>query len=198
MVAMNLARPGLSFAPPFGARHVTAATLPTCGVTCDRSTSRCFSSASSSATALRAAEASPGSSDGADKDDEIDRLVGIEEFRAEQAEREAAAAAVAAAVAAAGVGTGVGLGLEGAIFPSDAFPGSPGTEDITLQGTKLENGQPEAMIGFWKVGAVDDMFRLFTHLDHVMLLPEYTNTHNTSEHGIWTTCSGSVDNTNQL
>lgn len=122
---------------------------------------RCISN--TSPTAPRAAAAA-GDHDydisSADDDDGIDELVGIDEFRANKAERDRVAEPVedgrcaaveAAAAPVAGVGKGVGLGLEGAIFPNDAFPGSPVTKEITLQDTKLENGQPEAMVGFWKV-----------------------------------------------
>lgn len=49
-----------------------------------------------------------------------------------------------------GVAPAVDLGMEGGIFPSDVFPGSA-SDEITLQGAKLEPGQPEALVGFWKV-----------------------------------------------
>lgn len=99
-----------------------------------------------SAPALRAA-AAPNGGDAVDSDN-IDDLVGIDEFRAEKAEwdREEARR-----VAPPPEAKGVDLGLGGAIFPSDAFPGSPGTDDITLQDIRLEDGQPQAMVGFWQV-----------------------------------------------
>lgn len=106
----------------------------------------------SSARALRAA-AAPGDG-GAVDSDSIDDLVGIEEFRVEKERRdreEEEAGRVAPPPPAAATGKGVDLGLGGAIFPSDAFPGSPATDDITLQGVRLEDGQPQAMVGFWQV-----------------------------------------------
>ncbi|CAN0137057.1 unnamed protein product [Ectocarpus fasciculatus] len=165
LVAMSLTRLSTSFAPPLAARGSSGgAVRPLCGVTSSsRSPLRCLKH-TSSPTAPRAAAEAAGDHDhdrgSADDDDGIDELVGIDEFRANKAERDRVeeqvedgrrAAVEAAAAAVAGVGKGVGLGLEGAIFPNDAFPGSPGTEEITLQDMKLENGQPEAMVGFWKL-----------------------------------------------
>ena len=49
-----------------------------------------------------------------------------------------------------GAAPAVDLGMDGGIFPSDVFPGSA-SDEITLQGAKLEPGQPEALVGFWKV-----------------------------------------------
>lgn len=103
----------------------------------------------SSAPGLRAA-ATP-SDDGAVDSDNIDDLVGIDEFRAEKAERDRKEAGRGAPAAPAAFGKGMDLGLGGAIFPSDAFPGSPGTDDIKLQDVRLEDGQPQAMVGFWQV-----------------------------------------------
>ncbi|CAM9187367.1 unnamed protein product [Ectocarpus sp. 6 AP-2014] len=163
LVAMSLTGSSMSFAPPLAARGSGAARPPLCGVTSSsRSPLRCVSN--TSPTAPRAAAEAAGDQDdgrsSADDGDGIDELVGIDEFRANKAEKDRLeeqvedgrrAVVEAAAAPVAGVGKGVGLGLEGAIFPNDAFPGSPVTKEITLQDTKLENGQPEAMVGFWKL-----------------------------------------------
>lgn len=158
LAAMSFAIPSVSFVP-------SAVTIVTCGATCtsrSRSPTCLFlkrtGTFSPSASAPRAAAAEKGYGMDGDDNDDIDQLVGIDKFRVEKAERDrneaevaAAAPAPAPAAAAKTVGKDVGLGLEGAIFPSDAFPGSPSTEDISLQGVKLESGQPKAMVGFWKV-----------------------------------------------
>lgn len=168
LVAMSLARSSMSFAPPLAPRGSGGARPPLCGATLSsRSPLRCFKHTSSRPTAPRAAAEAEAGGDhdddtsSVDDEDGIDELVGIDDFRANKAERDQvqeqvedgrrAAVEAAAAPVAAGVGKGVGLGLEGAIFPNDAFPGSPGMEEITLQDIKLENGQPESMVGFWKV-----------------------------------------------
>lgn len=147
LIATSLARSSLSFAPPLRANRALAA-VPTCGT---RRTSRACLNHGFSAPALRAA-GEPG--DGGDVDSgDIDDLVGIDEFRAGKAERdkEEARSVAPPPAAASSRGKRVDLGLDGAIFPSDAFPGSPGTQDITLQDIRLEDGQPQAMVGFWQV-----------------------------------------------
>lgn len=172
VVAVSLIHSSISFVPPSAVTIAANRPVPArgmCGVTSasrGRSRARLCLTHPTSASALRAASSAAENDGGVngDDNDDIDQLVGIDEFRVEKAERDreeaeeaaatAAAAAVAAAPEAAGaaaVGKGVGLGLEGAIFPSDAFPGSPGTDDITLQGVQLESGQPKEMVGFWKV-----------------------------------------------
>lgn len=150
-IATSLTRSSLSFAPPLLANRAAAAE-PTCG-TRSRASWVCLNPGCS-APSLRAA-ATPNDGDAVDSGN-IDDLVGIDEFRAEKAERDREEArSVAPPPAAAGASSekGADLGLGGAIFPSDAFPGSPGTDGITLQGIRLEDGQPQAIIGFWQVCA---------------------------------------------
>ncbi len=140
LVVASLARLCASFAPPLVANRAVASN-PTCGVPCGRPA--CLTQRVGSYTpALRAAAPDRYVDD--DSDD-IDQLVGIDEFRARKAERDREEEATAKSA------RGGGLGLEGAIFPSDVFPGSSATDDITLQGAQLEDGQPQAMVGFWKV-----------------------------------------------
>lgn len=93
------------------------------------------------------AEATSGNSD--EIEDVTEIAVGKEE-REKVIEVEGLAAAVAAVAAAGGAVAPRGLGLEGGIFPSDVSQ-SLVDKDITLQGAKLDSGQPDAMVGFWQV-----------------------------------------------
>ena len=88
-----------------------------------------------------------------DDDNDGEELVGRAEFLAQKAQRErrmeerqspSLSSTPPRATPA------VDLGMKGGIFPSDVFPGSA-SDEITLRGAKLEPGQPEALVGFWKV-----------------------------------------------
>lgn len=82
--------------------------------------------------------AAAGWSNDIDDDDEGDELVGMEEFTVREA-------------AEAGGKVDGGLGLEGGIFPSDMKSSNANSDEITLRSAKLDPGQPEALVGFWKV-----------------------------------------------
>ena len=89
---------------------------------------------------------------GEDEDDG-EELVGMADFFAQKSERDRRMAERQSPLPGVSSTPGaapVDLGMEGGIFPSDVFPGSA-SDEITLQGAKLKPGQPEAVVGFWKV-----------------------------------------------
>lgn len=94
---------------------------------------------------MRAAE---GWSNGVD-DDEGEELVGIGEYKARRAAG-ADGKAIQAWVPPPPAPV-EGLGLDGSIFPSDIKSSKANSDEITLRSAKLDPGQPEALVGFWKV-----------------------------------------------
>lgn len=103
---------------------------------------------------MRAAE---GWSNGVD-DDEGEELVGIEEFKARRAAAGADGKATQARVPPPPAPV-EGLGLDGGIFPSDMKSSKANSDEITLRSAKLDPGQPEALVGFWKVRVNDAFFK---------------------------------------
>lgn len=88
-------------------------------------------------------------------DDEGEGLVGIREFKTRRvvgADENATQAPVPSPPPAPPVVV-EGLGLDGGIFPSDMKSSKANSDEITLRSAKLDPGQPEALVGFWKVRA---------------------------------------------
>lgn len=79
-----------------------------------------------------------------------EELVGMAEFLARKAGRDRHSAGGMATPAAPSPPRGGGVDFNGGIFPSDVFPAAA-NDDITLREERFEPGQPEALVGFWKV-----------------------------------------------